>query len=105
VSAPAQPKFTLPRPEALGVATSLNVPAATAPAPAKVDWNDIQARLVRLNVVEYQKAPAPTGGIQVTLGIPTANPSQRQRFQAQGNTEAAALLVALQQAEAQRRGQ
>jgi hypothetical protein len=88
----APPKFVLPTPQALGVATSVNVP--TAETPVRVDWNQIQSRLQRLNVVEYHKVAASTGGIQVTLVLP-----QRQRIDATGETEAAAIMNALQQAE------
>lgn len=90
------PKFVLPRPEALGVATNLSVPAPAAVAPVQVDWNQIQARLAKLNVVEYQKARVATG-VQVRLTLP-----QQQHIDASGETEAAAILSALQQAEARR---
>jgi hypothetical protein len=90
------PKFVLPRPEALGVATSLATPAV---APVQVDWNQIQSRLGKLNVVEYHKL-AITGGVQVTLVLDGA---QRQQVDARGETEAAAILNALQQAEGTRR--
>jgi hypothetical protein len=90
------PKFVLPRPEALGVAMTFNSPAV---APVQVDWNQIQSRLGRLNVVEYHKL-AVAGGVQVTLVLGGA---QRQQVDARGDTEATAILNALQQAETTRR--
>jgi hypothetical protein len=90
------PKFVLPRPEALGVATTFDTPVV---APVQVDWNQIQSRLGRLNVVEYHKL-AVSGGVQVTLVLGGA---QRQQVDARGETEATAILNALQQAETTRR--
>jgi hypothetical protein len=91
------PRFVLPRPEALGVSADLKV--APAPAPAtQVDWNQIQARMERLGVLSYQKVRLPTGVIHVTMTLPgVVGP-----VEAQGTTEAAAILVALRQAEARR---
>ncbi len=96
--APA-PKFVLPRPEALGVSADLKVAPALAPAPAaQVDWNQIQARMERLGVQAYNKVRMPTGAVHVTMTLPGAN----QPLAAQGATEAAAILVVLQQAEARK---
>jgi len=91
------PKFVLPRPEALGVATSL-----PATPPVQVDWNEIQARLAKINALEYRKVANPAGGVHVTLSFSSA--TQRQQVDGRGDSEAAAILSALQQAEA-RRGQ
>lgn len=96
VAAAETPKFVLPRPEALGVATSLNTPVV---APVQVDWNQIQSRLAKLNVVEYHKL-AIRGGVQVSMVL---GGTQRQQVNARGETEAAAILNALQQAEATQR--
>lgn len=90
----AQAKFVLPRPEALGISTGLKV--APTPAPlTHVDWNHIQARMQRLHVAAYSKARLPTGVIRVTMTLPGAVAP----VEAQGATEAAAILGALQQAE------
>jgi hypothetical protein len=90
--------FTLPRPEAVGVSTSLNLAPKTptqAPVAAAVDWNQIQARMERLRVQTYQKVRLQSGAIHVTMTLPgNATP-----IQAQGATEAAAIQVALQSAE------
>ena len=102
-------KFVLPRPEALGVSTQLALHPTAAPVSTPqttVDWNQIQARMERLRVVGYSKAAQP-GGVRVMLVLPTADPSQRQPFEAQAATEAAAIQIALGQAETwvQTRGQ
>jgi hypothetical protein len=91
---PAPAKFVMPSPETLGVTA-----AAAAPMP-QVDWQQIQARMARLGVLRYRKDALPTGGCQVTLLLPTADPTRGQPVQANGETEVAALLIALAQAEA-----
>src|SRR5947208_49579 len=48
------PKFVLPTPAALGVSADLNVPPPAA-ATTTADWNQIQSRMERLNVLRYQK--------------------------------------------------
>ncbi len=92
------PKYVLPRPESLGVSTSLNLQPAAAPAP--VDWTQIQARMERVGVVGYDKDRSTPGIVRVTLTLRTADPARRQPVAAQGDTEAAAVLLALQYAEA-----
>ena len=94
------PKYVLPRPEALGVATSLTVQPAAAPTPVQVDWTQIQARMERVGVVGYAKDRPEASVVRVTLTLATADPSRRQPVTAQGGTEAAAVLSALQIAEA-----
>jgi hypothetical protein len=94
---PPAPKFVLPRPEALGIAKSLNV-APTPAASSQVDWNQIQARMERLGVLTYSKARMSSGGVRVTMTLPGVSAP----VEAQGATEAAAILVALQQAEARK---
>ena len=91
VAPEAPAKFVLPRPEALGVATSIQ----TAPivAPVSVDWNQIQSRMERLKIVAYQKVHQ-GAGVRVSMTLPNQSP-----VQVEGATEAAAILVALDQAE------
>jgi hypothetical protein len=93
----APPKYVLPRPEALGVSTSLNLQPAAAPP---VDWTQIQTRMERVGVVGYDKDRSTPGSVRVTLTLRTADPARRQPVTAQGDTEAAAVLLALQHAEA-----
>jgi hypothetical protein len=92
------PKYVLPRPEALGVSTSLNMQPAAAPV--QVDWTQIQARMERVGVVGYDKDRSTPGVVRVTLTLRTADPARRQPVIAHGETEAAAVLLALQYAEA-----
>ncbi len=94
-TAPA--KFVLPSPQALGVSTTFNLPAAPVAAP--VDWNQIQARIERLGVLKYEKERVGPDLIRVRLVLPTADPTLGQPVSAQGATEVAAILLALDQAE------
>ncbi|HZZ80452.1 MAG TPA: hypothetical protein VFE62_18255 [Gemmataceae bacterium] len=96
VAAETPRPFKLARPEELGVSTSLNLaPKTQVAAAVPVDWNQIQARLERLRVQTYQKVRLQSGAIHVTMTLPgVATP-----VQAQGETEAAAVLVALHNAE------
>jgi hypothetical protein len=102
-SPPPAPKFVLPRPEALGVSADLRVAQLPAVALApQVDWNQIQARMERLGVLSYHKVRMPTGAVHVMLTLPSADPTRGRPVEAQGATEAVAILAALQQAEARR---
>ena len=92
VAAEVPVKFVMPRPEALGVATDLKLPTA------HVDWNQIQARMERVGVVGYHKQIQP-GAVRVSLSLATGG----LPVEAQGETEAAAVSIALQQAEMQKR--
>jgi hypothetical protein len=91
---PAPPRFVLPPPEALGVTSNV-----AAPTP-QFDWTQVQARMARLGVLRYRKDPVTTGGFSVTLLLPTADPTRGQPITAQGETEAAAVQLALEFAEA-----
>jgi len=64
----------------------------------QVDWNQIQARMTRVGVVGYQKQ-VQAGSVRVSLSLATGG----QAVEAQGETEAAAVVMALQQAEMQKR--
>jgi hypothetical protein len=108
--APLPVKFVLPSPEALGLATPLTVKGPSAPpvpnvpnvpnVPAvRLDWNQAHARMERLGVLRFQKDHPPTGGVRVTLLLPTADPTRGQPIEASAATEAAAVLAALQRAE------
>lgn len=98
VSADPPKKFTLPNPEALGVTSNLNLPqAVTVKTP--VDWNQIQARMERLSILRFEKDRLP-GGVRVRILLPTSDPSRGQPVDAQAETEAAAIVMALDAAEA-----
>jgi hypothetical protein len=97
VSADVPVKFVMPSPEALGVSAHLNVTQANPTAP--VDWNQIQARMERLKVVRYEKDRLP-GGVRVRMVLPTSDPMRGQPVEAQAESEAAAILMVLDAAEA-----
>jgi hypothetical protein len=71
-----------------------------APAAAPVDWNRIQARIERLGVLKYEKERLGVDMIRVRLILPMADPKFGQPVTAQAATEAAAILMALDHAEA-----
>ncbi|MBI3822944.1 MAG: hypothetical protein HY289_09750 [Planctomycetes bacterium] len=98
VSGAMAAKFALPSPESLGVSAYLHVPAPAA-APPQVDWNQIQDRMERLGVLKYEKDRLP-GGVRVVLLLPTSDPKLGQPVSAQAETEAAAVVMALDAAEA-----
>ncbi len=91
---PNPPQISLPSPEALGIQVTAAAPRATAPAPA-VDWNQIHARLEQLGIVNLHRDRLPQGGFRVTLALPGQQP-----VEGIGATEAAAMMAALQRAQA-----
>lgn len=97
VSADPVAKFVLPSPQALGVSTSLSLPQPTA---AKVDWNQIQTRMERLKVLAYDKDRPQPGVVRVKMLVATADPTRGLPVEAQAETEAAAIGMALDAAEA-----
>ena len=99
VSADPPPKFMLPSPEALGVTANLNLRQSAAPN-TPVDWNQIQARMERLGVLRYEKDRQQLGGVRVMLLLPTSDPTRGQPVEAQAETEAVAIVMALDAAEA-----
>ncbi len=101
---PVSARFMLPSPEALGVTTSLSSPVQAA-ATAPLDWNVIQGRMDRLGVLRYQKDRLPAGGMRVLLLLPTADATKAQPVEAQADTEAAAVTLALNAAESWLRNQ
>jgi len=98
VSADPPAKFVLPSPEALGVTANLNLRLSPAPN-TPVDWNQIQARMERLGVLRYEK-DRQQEGVRVMMLLPTSDPTRGQPVQAQAETEAAAIVMALDAAEA-----
>jgi len=91
---PTPKRFELPPPEALGVTSNVALPTP------QFDWTQVQARMARLGVLRYRKDPVTPGGYRVTLLLPSADPTRGQPITAQGDTEAAAVLLALEYAEA-----
>jgi hypothetical protein len=99
VSADLPAKFVLPSPEALGVTANLNLPQPAA-ATTRVDWNQIQSRMEQLKVLRYEKDCVPAGGVRVSMLLPTSDPMRGQPVEARAETEAAAIVMALDAAEA-----
>jgi hypothetical protein len=92
--APAVKKFLMPSPSALGI-NAVDAPLA---AKAPVDWALIQSRMERLGVLQYKKT-AIANGVRVTMLLPTSNPALGQPVEAQAETEAAAIVMALDAAD------
>jgi hypothetical protein len=87
-AAPPPPtRIVLPSPEALGIKIGPATP------PAAPDWNHVHARLEKLGTVNYQRDRLSQGGYRVILSLPA------HRVEATGDTEAAAVLLALERAE------
>lgn len=88
---PAPPtRIVLPSPDELGIKIE---PASTMTATAAVDWNQVHARLETLGIVQFQRERLPQGGFRVVLALPT------RQVEAVADTEAAAMLQALERAE------
>ena len=98
VSADPIARFVLPSPETLGVTVRLNPPQPIS-TQASVDWNQIQSRMERLRVLRYEKDRLPAGGVRVRMLLPTSDPAQGQPVEAHAETEAAAVVMALNAAE------
>lgn len=92
-------KFVVPSPEALGVSAQLSFSQPTASA-TSVDWGAIQARLERLGVLRYKKSDVSSQIVRVTITLPTSDPAQGQPVTAEAQSEAAAIAMALDAAEA-----
>jgi hypothetical protein len=92
----APPRVVLPTPESLGIrfASAGN----SGPLPA-LDWNLVHARLEHLGVVGFQRNRLPQGGFRVVVLLPM-NQATTHQIEGSGDTEAAAVLLALHLAEA-----
>jgi hypothetical protein len=98
---PVPAKINLPSPEELGItARQPAPPRPTATPPAPVDWNTVHTRLEKLGALRFQKDVLPAGGVRVTLILPTANPAMGQPVEAIAASEAVAIALALDRAEA-----
>ncbi len=93
---PLPARVVLPSPEALGI----QVAGPSTAVAAVLDWNQVHGRLERLGAVHFQHHRLPQGGFRVVVSLPTPLPQQPYQVEATGATEAAAVLQALQQAEA-----
>jgi hypothetical protein len=91
---PVRARVILPSPESLGI--KFATPSSVASA-AAVDWNLVHARLEHLGVVNFQRNRLPQGGFRVVVSLPTTQ--LPHDVEASGDTEAAAVLLALHRAE------
>jgi hypothetical protein len=103
--APKLQPLALPTPESLGIRPAAQAPAALPePMPvatAKIDWNDVHARLQRLGALRFQLDKLPDGRTRAGFWLPTGPMSAPLPVEAIGDNEASAVLNALQRAETQ----
>lgn len=91
-------RIALPSPEELGLAAA---PAATVSAKTTtLDWNFAHSRLQRLSAVGFHIDRLSDGGFRVTFLLPTNQSQRTHHIESEAQTEAAAVLGALDQAEA-----
>jgi hypothetical protein len=83
---------TLPSPEELGV-------GAPRSGEAAIDWAAAHRRLEALGAVCFQMHQLPRGGWGVTCLLPTGRPDSTHRVEAQADSKAEAVRLALEQAE------
>jgi hypothetical protein len=93
---PPPRRLSLPAPEELGV----RPPVAAA---ASVDWNAVRARLDRLGALSFRVDHLPGGDRRVTFLMPTSSPNRTRQIETIAASEAAAVQLALEQAEQQTR--
>ncbi len=82
----------IPTPEQLGIAAA---PAASGAA----DWVAVRRRLQELRAVCFQLENRPQGGCRFVCLLPTGQPGRNQRIEAEADTEAEAVRLALERAE------
>ncbi len=97
--APKLQPLALPAPEALGIRPG--TPAPLQAATAKVDWNEVHARLNRMGALRFQLDKLPDGRTRAGFWLPTGPMSAPYPVEAVADTEAGAVLQALQRAETQ----
>ncbi len=88
---PREP-ITLPSPEELGVGVA-------RPAEAGIDWAAAHRRLEALGAICFQMHQLPRGGWGVTCLLPTGQPDSTHRVEAEAESKAEAVRLALEQAE------
>jgi hypothetical protein len=98
-TAPQPARYALPSPQSLGVSAKLNLESPPPQRTEQVDWTAIQSRIAKLKVISYDKK-ASANGVFVKLVLPTADPRVGQPVEAQAHSEGAALIMALDFAEA-----
>jgi len=97
-------RLTLPPPEQFGIAaqpaaaTVPVAPVAATPAAPAVDWNIAKQRLDRLNPVAFHSDRLAHGGFRISVLLPARDGTHH--IEAEAGSEAAAVAVALERAEA-----
>jgi hypothetical protein len=97
--APQPTRLTLPSPEQLGVSGTGPAPVTSPATALRVDWNDLRARLERLGALGLHLDKLAIG-YRVAFLLPTNQPDRAHHIEATADTEAAAIRLALQRAEA-----
>jgi hypothetical protein len=85
----------MPSPEELGIRRA----SAPVVAETSVDWNDTRDRLARLGALSFRLDKLPQGNCRVTFLLPTRQPQRTHEIEAMAATEAAAVRLALAQAQ------
>jgi hypothetical protein len=91
---PQRPRETIsiPLPEELGLATA-------KAADGGIDWGTVNHRLDGLGATCFQMQRVPEGRWHVLCLLPTAQPNQTHRVEAEADAKAEAIRLALEQAE------
>jgi hypothetical protein len=85
--------LTLPAPEQLGL-------DRTGPASnAALDWAEVHRRLDRLGALSFHQQKLAAGGYRVTFLLPTDQPNRARQVEAEADSVAQAVTLALRQAE------
>jgi hypothetical protein len=90
----------MPSPEQLGISGGPGAPGKAPAAVARVDWNDLRARLDRLGSLGFHVDKLSSGTFRVAVVLPTGQPDRNHRVEVTAETEAGAAQLALQRAEA-----
>ena len=88
-------RLSLPPPEQLGLA-----PTRSTSPQESLDWNQVRTRLDRMGAVGFHLDRLERGGTRVRFFLPARQPNTTQHIEAAADTEAAALRLALDRAEA-----
>jgi hypothetical protein len=91
---PAPRRLSLPAPEVLGVP-----PAPARALAATLDWNATRAKLDQLGALSFRVDKLGGGSHRVTLLLPTPNPQRTRHIETTAASEAAAVQLAMEQAE------
>jgi hypothetical protein len=93
-TAPA--RLRLPSPAELGLPPA---GADKVSADASVNWTEVHNRLDRLGALSFHQEKMPGGGCRITFLLPTGQPHRAHQIDAQAETAAEAVRLALERAE------